>query len=176
MMKPWLIICKAGPFLVFLVLRRACGATERMGWSFFSFAPLNLPTCDWLGCSRALKPRSSASSAALVDEPGSDGQKPLDPLWPLSWLWAALSLDLRTLCPRHSIKSSGSAATQQGADGSVHGTPWGARERQPSPRAPSVHPTRFRLVGLRPASEVWGTVYLCTQSCWEWKTSGRARI
>ena len=68
---------------------------------------------------------------------------------------AAPSLDHWTLCPRHSMKSSGAAATQQGADGSVRGTPWGARERQHSPRAPSFHPTRFRLVGLRPASEVW---------------------
>ena len=49
-----------------------------MGCSFFSFAALNLPTCDWLGCSRALKPRRSASSAALDDEPGSDGQKLLE--------------------------------------------------------------------------------------------------
>ena len=48
-----------------------------MGWSIFSFAALNLPTCHWLGCSRALKPRRSASSAALVDEPRSDGQKHL---------------------------------------------------------------------------------------------------
>ena len=46
-----------------------------MEWSFFSFAALNLPTCHWLGCSRALKPRRSASSAALVDEPGSDSRK-----------------------------------------------------------------------------------------------------
>ena len=46
-----------------------------MGWSIFSFAALNLPTCHWLGCSRALKPRRSASSTALVDEQGSDGQK-----------------------------------------------------------------------------------------------------
>ena len=47
------------------------------------------------------------------------------------------SLDLWTLCPQHSMKSSGA-----GADGSVRGTPWAARERQPSPGAPSVHPTR----------------------------------
>ena len=46
-----------------------------MGWSIFCFAALNLPTCHWLGCSLALKPRGSASSTALVDEPGSDGQK-----------------------------------------------------------------------------------------------------
>ena len=83
-----------------------------MEWSTFSFAALNLPTCQWLGCSRALKPRRSASSAALDDEPGSDGQKHLE-----------LRLDYRTLCPRHSYKSSGSAATQHGADGSVSSTP-----------------------------------------------------
>ena len=67
---------------------------------FSVFAALNLPTCHWLGSSRALKPRRRASSAALVDEPGSDGP----------WV----DCTLRTLCPRHSIKSSGSAATQQG--------------------------------------------------------------
>ena len=67
---------------------------------FSVFATLNLPTCHWLGCSRALKPRRRASSAALVDEPGSDGP----------WV----DCTLRTLCPRHSIKSSGSAATHQG--------------------------------------------------------------
>ena len=43
----------------------------------------------------------------------------------------------------------GSAATQQGADDSVHGTPRGVRKRQPSPGAPSVHRTRSRLVGLK---------------------------
>ena len=54
-------------------VRRPCGAVECMEWSFFSFAALNLPTSHWLGCSRALEPRRRASSAALVDEPGSDG-------------------------------------------------------------------------------------------------------
>ena len=72
-----------------------------MGWSIFGFAALNLPTCHWLGCSRAWNPRGSASSTALVDEPGSDGQKHRE-------------LRLQTLCPRHSMKSSGAAATQQG--------------------------------------------------------------
>ena len=122
--KIWSIL-----ILVFLALRRACGAAERMGWSFFSFAALNLPTCHWLGCSRALKPRRSATSSALVDEPGRDSQKFLAFPW---YLW--------TPCPRHSKKSFGAATTQQGADDSVPDTPWGARERQPSPRAPSAHP------------------------------------
>ena len=54
-----------------------------MGWSVFSFAALNLPTCHWLGCSRDLKPRGSASSTALVDEPGSDGQKQSELILPL---------------------------------------------------------------------------------------------
>ena len=44
-----------------------------------------LPTCQWLGCLRVLTPRRSASSAALVDEPGSDRQITLDPLWPLKF-------------------------------------------------------------------------------------------
>ena len=62
----------------------ACVWCYRMnGMDFFSFAALNLPTCDWLGCSRALKPRRSASSAALVEEPGSDSQKLLNVLWSL---------------------------------------------------------------------------------------------
>ena len=70
---------------------------------FSDFAALNLPTCHWLGCSRALKPRRRASSAALVDEPGSDGP----------WV----DCTLRTLCPRHSIKSS--ALREESGSGSL---------------------------------------------------------
>ena len=44
-----------GLILVFLVLNRACDAIECMEWSFISFAALNLPTCHWLGCSRAFE-------------------------------------------------------------------------------------------------------------------------
>ena len=68
---------------MFLVLRRACDAIKCMEWTFFSFAALNLPTCHWLGCSRALKPRRSGSSAALVDELGIDSQKTRDLRLPL---------------------------------------------------------------------------------------------
>ena len=66
-------------------------------------AALNLPTCHWLGCSRALKPRRSASSAALVDEPGSDGPKTL-----------GVPLNFERSVRDNSMKSSGSAATQHG--------------------------------------------------------------
>ena len=48
-------------------------------------ATLNLPTCHWLGCSRALKPRRSGSSAALIDEPGRDGHRTPGPSLVLRW-------------------------------------------------------------------------------------------
>ena len=54
--------------LVFLVFRRACDG-------MVIFAALNLHTCHWQGCSRALNPRRSGTSGALVDEPGNDSQK-----------------------------------------------------------------------------------------------------
>ena len=95
---------------MFRVLRRACGAVECMEWSIFGFAALNLPTCHWLGCSRALNPRGSESSTALVDEPGSDGQKHRE--LRRNALSATLYEELRS-----------SSDTTGGADSSVRGTP-----------------------------------------------------
>ena len=74
-------------YLCSLVFRRACDG-------MVIFATLNLPTCHWQGCSRALNPRRSGTSAALIDEPGSDSQKLLDPLWPLGGMQLAPTLEV----------------------------------------------------------------------------------
>ena len=114
--------------------------------SFFGFAALNLPTCHWLGCSRALKPRRSASSAALVDEPGSDSQKP--------------DCELRlSLIFERSVRDTLSRARDQQRHKRRQMAPSAALREEPGSGSlargrPSVHPTRSHLVGLRPASEV----------------------
>ena len=102
------------------------------GWSFFSFGLTGL-------CHTQLAYLSLAWM--------------LDPLWPLR-------LPLKF---ERSVRDTLRRVREQqrrnsGADDSVRGTPRGARERQPSPRAPSVRPARFGLVGQRPASAVSKTL------------------
>ena len=135
--------------VVFLVFRRACDG-------MVVFAALNLHTCHWQGCSRALNPRRSGTSAALVDEPGSDSHKNH---WTLSgpwrWIFERSVRDTLWRAPEQQRHNKGpmtpSAALREesGSDSLARGRPQNIRENSPSMSMACVRSTSVWLTSQR---------------------------
>ena len=112
------------------VTRTSClNRSEVIGWSFFNYGLKGMchTQLAYLSLARLLarlEPRRSGSSAALIDEPGSDGHRTPEPSLVLGVeILIALSAKLneelgissdttrgRWLRPRHSERSPGAAA------------------------------------------------------------------